>query len=74
MVNKMLAITVDQTWHTDEVERAETVTHYLLYVLSDGRLAPVKSGGLVELAMNELGAELVDYAEDPASMPEPGLN
>jgi hypothetical protein len=75
MVNKMLEITkVEQTCTTDEVEHAEDVSTYLHIELLDGRLAPVESGGLVELALNELGAELVDFVEDPVSMPEPGLN
>ena len=74
MVNMMLAIAIQKTWYTDEVEQSETVSHYLVYELTDGRFAPVASGGLVELAINELGAELVDYAADPVSGPEPGLN
>ena len=33
--------------------------------LPDGRMAPIAEGGLVELALSELGAHLVDVSEDP---------
>jgi hypothetical protein len=74
MVNTMLAIRIEQTWYTDEAEQSETPSTYQLHELPDGRLAPIESGGLVELALNELGANLVDFAEDSAPSRMSGLN
>jgi hypothetical protein len=40
-------------------------THSFVYhQLADGRVVPVESGGLVELALSELGAQLVDVANE----------
>lgn len=47
---------------TQEHELGTTLVYY--YQLPDGRMAPVEVGGLVELAVSELGARLVDVSDE----------
>jgi hypothetical protein len=42
----------------------EQTPSFVYHQLADGRMAPVESGGLVELALSELGARLVDVADE----------
>ncbi len=42
--------------------------------LADGRMVPVTMGGLVEMALFELGGKLVDAVEQDRPGRTPGLN
>ena len=48
-----------------EVRKDERGAPFLYYhQLPDGRMAPVEIGGLVDLALSELGACLVDVSDE----------
>jgi hypothetical protein len=52
----------------------ENAPSFVYYELADGRMVPVEMGGLVELALFELGGQIVDVVEQPARSPILGLN
>jgi hypothetical protein len=47
---------------------------YVYHELADGRLVPIEIGGLVELALSELGGQLVDVVDERAAPSLIGLN
>jgi hypothetical protein len=47
-----------------ETEQPEHTSTVVFYPLTDGRMAPIVTGGLVELALSELGARLVDVCDE----------
>jgi hypothetical protein len=47
---------------------------FVYHELVNGRLVPVEMGGLVELALFELGGQIVDAIEQPAQSALLGLN
>jgi len=47
-------------------EQPEHIATMVFYQLADGRMAPIATGGLVELALSELGARLVDVCDESA--------
>jgi hypothetical protein len=49
---------------SNEPRFLEKMPSFVYHQLADGRMAPVVSGGLVELALSELGARLVDVADE----------
>jgi hypothetical protein len=44
----------------DEQEKANLSTSIRFVILEDGRLVPVEPGGMVEVALSELGAQVVE--------------
>jgi hypothetical protein len=47
-----------------ENEKATLPTWIRFVVLEDGRLVPVEPGGMVEVALNELGAKVVEVLRE----------
>jgi hypothetical protein len=43
-----------------EAQEARSSTYAKFVLLEDGRLVPVEPGGMVEVALNELGAKIVE--------------
>jgi hypothetical protein len=52
----------------------EHASSYVYHELADGRLVPIEMGGLVELALLELGGQLVDVVDEYATPSLIGLN
>lgn len=57
-----------------ETHRSQNAALMFYHRLDDGRMVPIESGGLVELALSELGARLVDAREEIAPNKVFGLN
>ena len=57
----------------DQKDSESTVSIFYTQ-LPDGRMAPIAEGGLVELALSELGARLVDVSEEKTTNRTIGLN
>lgn len=55
-----------------EEEQGTPLVYY--HQLPDGRMAPIEQGGLVELALSELGAILVDVSDERIPSIASGLN
>jgi hypothetical protein len=51
----------------DEQEKANLPTSIRFVILEDGRLVPVEPGGMVELALSELGAKVVEVFHEGES-------
>lgn len=60
--------------HPEETHLEERAPSYVYHQLADGRMVPIEMGGLVELALSELGARLVDVAEERIPQSAIGLN
>jgi hypothetical protein len=67
---KQTVIDLDYT----ESEHEKPIPSYVYHTLTDGRIVPVEMGGLVELALFELGGQLVEVVDEYATTPPSGLN
>jgi hypothetical protein len=57
-----------------ESENKEHAPSYVYYELTDGSIVPVEMGGLVELALFELGGQLIEVVDEYATTSLIGLN